>query len=134
VVGDGTYLEEFEPVDRDNLSIYNEPSTVNGVTYVHSIRAYHPKGTAFIEYDLGRRYSQFQATVGLRDDGDSDARKQLEIYGDGVLLGSVEVALGRSQTIDIVVSGVLRLKIVQETLNDGFASANVVWGDAVLIR
>jgi hypothetical protein len=104
------------------------------VTYAHSVRAYHAKGSASFEYDLGRAYSRLQATVGLRDDDDADARRRVELFGDDALLGRVDVALGEPQVIDVPLTGVLRLKIVQTTLNEDFAAANVIWGDAAVIR
>lgn len=127
------YLADIEPVQSKGASYYFDPAVVDGVTYVHPVRTYHPNGRAFLAYDVGRKYSRFQATAGVRDDSDAATRKRLEVYGDGRILASFEVGLGMPQKVDVPITGVLRLELVQITLNDGFATANVVWGDAQLL-
>lgn len=131
--GSGAYLADEQPVERDNAGVYTEPATVDGVTYLHPLGTYHPTGRSALGYDLGRRYSRFQATVGLRDDADPDSRKRLEVYGDGRLLRTLDVSLGLPQDVDVAIDGVLRLQLVHITVNEGFASAYVIWGDARLI-
>lgn len=135
-VADGAasvFLADEQPVERDNAGVYTDPAAVDGVTYLHPLGTYHPKGRSALGYDVGRRYSRFQATVGLRDDADPDSRKRLEVFGDGRLLSTIDVTLGQPQEVDVPIAGVLRLQLVHNTVNDGFANAFVIWGDARLV-
>jgi hypothetical protein len=106
---------------------------VSGQTYTRSIVFNSGYGgqPAYVEYDLGRKYSTFQTTMGLSDDAKSDTRILLQVYGDNVELARQEVGLGQPVPVDIPIKDVLRLRL-QVTTTSGSNEQLVVFGDARL--
>lgn len=92
-------------------------ASIDGTHYGHSI-AYRcsmfcsePRGV--VEYDLGRKYRQFETTVGVLDDaGDAGQIGYFEVFLDGVAQPGATVRLGSPQHIALDVSEKLRLRLV----------------------
>jgi hypothetical protein len=63
------------------------------------------------QFDLGSRYRRLVATLGLDDDSDERFTARYEVYGDGDLLWEHEFGVGESRTVNLDVTGVLRLRI-----------------------
>lgn len=87
------------------------------------------------EYDLGRAYSEFTATVGQGDKStDTTDRLRFIVYGDGEELGRQEVGFGMAEELHFNVTDVLRLRIEVANLStdqgsgEGFEAAVAVWG------
>jgi serine/threonine protein kinase len=112
-------------------------ASVSGVTYAYSvlIALRDPwKGGSLTmsgEYDLGREFRRFRATVGLRDDAVSGDTYFVEIYGDDRHLASYTMKLGDSVPVDLDITGVLRLRLVTTRIagNSPYGSVTV-FGDA----
>jgi hypothetical protein len=127
-----TYLDALTPIsgnpERGTWSI-------NGKIYPHSIGT----GICFgerehtVEYNLGKTYRTFKATIGLRDDTETGTRVRFQVLRDGVPYLSRDLGLGQSTPIVVPVQGVLRLRLVATLLNDkGQCGPSSAWGEARL--
>lgn len=87
------------------------------------------------EFDLGRDYGWFRTTIGQADRSPVTSRLvRFSVIGDGETLFSETVAFGEVVDVDVDVSGVLRLRLALQTVEDaGRASATyAVWGDPTI--
>ncbi|MGB7983272.1 MAG: protein kinase [Candidatus Nanopelagicales bacterium] len=113
-----------------------EPVNVNGKNYVHTLLANDfwncPGGAESWEYDLGRSFTNFQGSVGLSDDSDSEAKVQAEIYSDGTRLFNKSASLGNPAKFDVDVTNGLRLKLVMTPTECGEDDFSLAWLDSQL--
>ncbi|MEH6820636.1 MAG: NPCBM/NEW2 domain-containing protein [Dietzia psychralcaliphila] len=129
-----TYLRAMQIVRGGN-----EPSkgsvNINGRAYAQSVYTSRFMTTSTnYQYDLGRNWSNFRATIGLSDTSHPDARYQFRVFVDDQQRGTWTMKLGQAQDININVSGGLRLKLeVTKTAANG-NNANAAWGDARVTR
>jgi hypothetical protein len=93
-------------------------ANVNGVDYVHSLVEHADSGPDLAGYDLGRHYTRFRAIVGQRDDSDSGVVVRFEVFADGRPVYQRDLALGEQDTVDLDVTGVLRLQLVVTKLGE----------------
>jgi hypothetical protein len=114
------YLPELF-VDSDSAastgSARSGTFSTNGIEYPHSIQTtagcFNDDGGDFwADYDLGRNFRTFTATVGLRDDCDADESVTWRVEADGVAIASGAARLGESQELELDVDGVLRLRLL----------------------
>lgn len=120
------FLEAFTPVA-------GSPSTgvidISGVPTPRALYDYSCYDPTF-EYDLGRDFRQFQATLGISDNSPTDERTRFEVFLDGTSSGVFDLGFGESVPITIDTTGTLRLTLVATQLvgdcNDGLT----IWGDA----
>ena len=75
--------------------------------------------TRNITFDLDRRNRRLRTTVGLRDDSSEAALARMTVYGDRRRLAGADVRLGKPATLNVDVTGVLRLRL-ELTWLDGF--------------
>jgi serine/threonine protein kinase len=140
------YLSDIDPVD--NAESYSGQwvagqYTSNGKQFLHSVDVEAPcasdDSTFWVDYDLGRSYSTFRATVGLSDNDASDAKGAYAIYADGKKVTQGTLGVGETKPVELDVSGVLRLRLEGTNANvsgdegctvDSAAQADVVFGDA----
>ncbi|MFI5840118.1 NPCBM/NEW2 domain-containing protein [Catenuloplanes sp. NPDC051500] len=131
------YLTDLELLNRASDVSVDEVD-IGGDSYGHSV-VYRcstfcntPKGV--VEVNLGRRYTQFEATVGVLDDADdSDQVGYFEIFVDGASVKTVSATLGKPQSIKLELpSDAVRLKLLAyrtDTVeNPLLAGANVAGG------
>lgn len=110
---------------------------VSGGYYTRSIHAWRPSSSGdWIEYDLGRDFDFFRATLGLADDSPADARITFIVSVDGSDAEEVSLRLGETHEVDLNVTGALRLRLyVQKESGTGsyfaavFADARLTVGD-----
>ena len=122
------YLEDLDQVDG-NLS--QDSAEVDGRVFPHSLSTYLRRDPT-ASYNIGRDYRRFVATVGLSDDStDSTSKATFEVFADGRKVFDETVGYGRAAEIDLDVTGVLRLELVNGLIAGG--DARVVWGDARLL-
>jgi NPCBM/NEW2 domain len=125
------YLADMNPVesyDSNGIAVIN-----GGASYMHSITLNNNFFTrdSSVQYDLGRKWQQFDATVGLTDDSPVGQQIQFQIFADGNKVFDRLIDFGSSVSVRLLVSGVLRLKL--ETLYSGQAMiVHVGFGDAML--
>ncbi|GAA2656905.1 NPCBM/NEW2 domain-containing protein [Streptomyces vastus] len=130
------YLSETDPLSSE-YGVENGSAEINGEQYSQSIamradKSSVPYGDA--EYNLGRRWQSFDATIGLRDDSPSESALNFEVFADGERLHEERMKVGESSEIALNVSGKLRI-----TLKVSYDSSEIidtycygVWGDARL--
>ncbi|MFF0087669.1 NPCBM/NEW2 domain-containing protein [Streptomyces canus] len=128
------YLSELEPL-TSTQGVDTSSADVNGKGFARSVtltaNAAGPVNSA--EYNLGRHWSTFTATVGLRDDSPTGGSLAFEVMVDGTRKYRMVINLGESQDVKLDVSDALRLKLTvtytgQDTGNAYYGS----WGDAHL--
>ncbi|MHA6783539.1 NPCBM/NEW2 domain-containing protein [Pseudonocardia saturnea] len=106
---------------------------INGISHPQSLGATFcpPLDNRTWEYDLGRGYRTFSATIGLADDSNSRGMVRYEVFGDDRLLFSQDVGFGTSVDMEVSVTGVLRLRLVSTPLAEpGCAGSEPWWGEA----
>lgn len=126
------YLADFRPVDEDDRYEMGL-GRVSGAAYTRSVLLRTGCCSAgvisFVEFDLARKYTALDATVGLSDDVPADARVLVQIYGDGNELARHELGLGQPVPVHLDVTNVLRLRFQVTDLTGGSGRATV-FGDA----
>ncbi len=91
--------------------------------------------TGWISYNLSRDWSTLKMDLGLSDELSSSAIVQIEISADSELIYSDTIAFGALQSVELDVTGVLRLAVVatvvegQET-QIGLGNARLIGGAA----
>jgi serine/threonine protein kinase len=120
-----SYLKDLEAIES---SMSADSTEVDGQVFPHALigSLYSDRSAS---YALGRDYRRFVATVGLADDSpDSNAKATFEVFADGRKIFDETVGYGATAEIDLDVTGVLRLQLVNGIVAGEDASA--VWGDA----
>lgn len=137
-----TYLTSMEPVEESDSGIEDSGNaTLNATTYTNSLWMRTCSGWPYegsspsVGYDLSRASTRFHAVVGMDDDQVSGSFAQFRVYGDGRLLADQRAALGEPVTLDVDVSGVLRLTIQATGIDCRDYTDDAVhatWGDPYL--
>lgn len=107
------YVDELEPV-AGRWTDVSDPMAIAGQTHLHTLAQQlgYCDTAGDVEYNLSKGYQKLTATAGIDDNARiSDAKAQLEIYGDDQQLTSVTVEFGVPTPVDVDVTGVLRLRI-----------------------
>jgi NPCBM/NEW2 domain len=130
-----TYLSDLEPVAGNAVgTIPGTNATIRGKDYPHSVLIFCLGGRDNdFEYDLGTKGTRLLATAGIGDDEDArDLPANVSFYGDGKLLKTVKVSLGRPKQVDVDISGILRLRIAATLVQSVYDGRNitVAIGDA----
>ncbi len=122
-----SYLADLQSVEGSGMD--TGPVTINGATYAHSVSHGTGYGEAdSTQYDLGRHYRTFTATVGLTDDSDYHLSVLFEVYVDEKRRFSAALSLGQAKTFTISVQGGLRLRLAMTSLKG--EGGRAAWGDA----
>ncbi|MCA2207714.1 DUF1707 domain-containing protein [Nocardia rosealba] len=124
------YVMDFKPLSGgESADLEFGPSRVSGTSYSRSVLlSPYRKEMAFVEYDLGRKFTRLDGVLGVQDDSTpSDIAVQFQIYADGTLLTDVLVKLGASVPIHLEFDKPLRLRL-QVTDTTGGACVGV-FGD-----
>jgi hypothetical protein len=92
------------------------PARIDGVPYDDSIilrpAAHTPAARGYVEVDLGRAYRRLTATAGVPDDATEAFQVgHFRVYLDGDPRAVHTVALGTPVTVDLNVTGILRLRL-----------------------
>ncbi|AYF78491.1 hypothetical protein D7D52_36950 [Nocardia yunnanensis] len=122
-------------------SWYVGTSDVNGTTYPHSIagRIGGCNADANHVFNLGRKWNQFTAVIGLSDGHDTKSVVRFEVYADDNLIyTSDNIPVGQSPTITVPITGVLNLKLrylfVQGDMGLCSNAGYAVWADAAVSK
>jgi len=134
-----TYLIELSPVEESGEGISDiGNATLNAETMTNSLwmrTCVYEDRSISAGYNLGRAHTRFRTVVGMQDDQVSGSFAQFRVFGDGRLLADVRADLGAPKTIDVDVSGVLRLTIQATGVGcDSYTNDFVfaTWGDPYL--
>ncbi|MGF0316487.1 DUF1707 domain-containing protein [Nocardia fluminea] len=124
------YLMDFKALSGGKYSDLDVgPSQVSGTSYSRSVLLDpYTEQLAFVEYDLGRKFTRLDGVLGIQDDSTpSDIVVQFQIYADGTLLTDVVVKLGATVPIHLEFDRPLRLRLqVTDTTGGNFIG---VFGD-----
>ncbi|CAL9390409.1 hypothetical protein SUDANB121_01252 [Nocardiopsis dassonvillei] len=134
--GDTTLLTQLAIVD--NHAQYWLPDTgraeLNGEAHTRALVStgcgdgYNPC-TGWAEYNLGRKWSAFTATIGVDDTSSASATTTFTVLLDGEPEVTETLRLGETLDIEVDVRDVLRLRIQVESDDDGVLP---VWADPTL--
>ncbi|MFE7551058.1 NPCBM/NEW2 domain-containing protein [Streptomyces gardneri] len=130
------YLVELEPLPS-GYPPYTGSADLGGRTFAQTVSFSVDKSSfpsSYAEYNLGRRWKYFDATIGVRDDSPSGGRITFQALVDGRSAYRRELGVGETAKVKVNVSGALRL-----TLNVSFTAGEYYdnysygsWGDARL--
>lgn len=137
------YLSDEQRLDAQRFT--SGTGQVSGETYVHSLLGWQgymssssDANEAYAEYDLGRGYETFTATIGLSDKNRNANRTvKFEVILDNQQIYEATLTTGEAEQLNLPVAGGLRLRLQLTFFRpEGAASADdqAVWGDAMLIR
>jgi hypothetical protein len=131
------YLDTLKPIEGDGPR--SGSADVNGETYPHAL--YTSLGgcrtSGEYTYDIGRDWTTFETTLGLRDDTESASVALFEIFADGTpVYTSGNMTVGQSTPVSIPVENVLQLSIgfiyIDGEMGICSDDGHVVWGDPTL--
>ncbi|MFF0488664.1 DUF1707 domain-containing protein [Nocardia sp. NPDC004068] len=125
------YLMDFKILSSSKYWSFNTgPGTVSGTPYTRSVMIQpYRKELAFVEYDLGRKFTKLDGVLGVRDDSTpSDIAMQFQIYADGVVVADQTVKLGATVPIHLEFDKPLRLRLQVTDLSGG-GDSDAVFGD-----
>lgn len=125
------YLDILESVTYD--SFVDGTNDVNGQKYPHALTA-SVEDAETAEYNLGRDYRRFEASVGLSDSvEDSSSTVNFEVYCDGRKLFDETLGFGKAVQVDVDVTDCLRLELKNQHVSGEDWQTPAVWGDARLL-
>ena len=106
------YLDDMNLVSDSMYRVYEGTYSTDGLTYVDSILL-DPNGNDLSEavWDIGRDFTDFKTTIGVRDDAHSDVSFQWRLFGDGDVLDEGSVQVGGVHPVAVDVTNVLRLRM-----------------------
>lgn len=128
------YLSELEPL-TSTRGVDTSTAEINGKGFARSVTltANAAGPVNFAEYNLGRHWHTFTATVGLRDDSPTAGSLTFEVAIDGTREYREQIRLGESRNVELDVSNALRLKMtITYTGEDAGGVYYGSWGDAQL--
>jgi hypothetical protein len=128
------YLSDLDPLDSTQ-GVDTSTAEINGKGFARSVtlivNAAGPVNSA--EYNLGRHWDSYSATVGLRDDSPTGGKLTFEVSVDGKQEYIETIPLGKVQQIDLSVKDALRMKLtVTYSGQDAGRSYYGSWGNARL--
>ncbi|GHF38558.1 NPCBM/NEW2 domain-containing protein [Streptomyces griseosporeus] len=126
------YLNELDPLTATE-GIDTGTAEINGTGFASSVtlacNAAGPVNSA--EYNLGRHWTTFTATAGLRDDSPTGGSLTFEVAVDGTRRFRETIRLGASREVRLDIRNALRLKLtVSYTGQDASSVYYGSWGDA----
>lgn len=127
------YLSDAEPV-ASTRGADTGAAEVNGKGFARSITVWVNQGgpVSELEYNLGRDWKFFRATIGLRDDSPSGGRLTFEVVVDGEAVYKKTLPLGQTQEVNVRTQGALRLKLTVTDTGEDTSDCYGTWGDARL--
>ena len=155
-VPESRYLSELDRVNKGRDMSIDKTIDLGGTPYPHSFQyTYQNFATdtvGYVEYNLGSAYTSFTATVGVNDTAkEADQTGSFTVFLDGSPVGTWTASFGKPVTIEVSVTGALRLRlecsrsgtvgvspagIVQAGANAAFGISNgkpdLIWGSPVV--
>ncbi len=114
-----------------------QPVEVNGILYENSLFGSGSRHTdagdiAVWEFNLGRDWEIFEATVGLTDDSEFEQRGRFRVLLDGATIWEQDdVKFGEDEAVSLNVADGLRLRLEVVALDDG--RVGLAWGSPKLL-
>jgi len=125
------YLGELDPLSSTG-SVDVGAAEINGRGYPRSLTlaADGASPVNSLEYNLGRHWRVFSATIGLRDDFLTGGSLTFEADIDGTQKYKKKVSLGESEEIRLDLNNSLRLKLTVTYDGQDLGNYYGSWGDA----
>lgn len=126
------YLKDLKAAS--GVSLGKGPKRLGGVLFAESVyNSFTNESVRSFEYDLGKGYQQFLATIGVADDSaNSSGEFQFSVQVDNRAAQTFTVKFGEPKAIAIDVRDGLRLKL--KVTRTGPTNATAVWGNARLTK
>lgn len=131
VIGERWHYLADQQVVESNCSCDFGPDEINGKTYAHSVFDDDTNGDDNVDYNLKRGCVTLTAVAGIGDDASSDTSEEMDVLLDGTNKFSRDFALGQSASINLKVSGNLRLSLAWTYLAGG--DDDIGWGNARIL-
>jgi len=135
------FLSDMEPTEEDPAFYSLGALEISGESYPHSVshRVGGCEKSGYISFNLGRDWTTFSATFGLRDESEASTVVRSEVYLDGNLAYTTgDVGLGATEQVSISTVGVLNLRLAYYFLEGSMGlcsdAGDVAWGDAQVSR
>lgn len=108
---------------------------VDGQRYPDALDCRVGSGTEPLSWLVSRSVQRIEGVVGVRDDGPTDLRLQIEVLVDGESIEQVEVGYGAPAVLDVDVSDALRvtLQVSHVDPDDAPFSSSVILADVRLV-
>lgn len=112
---DPAHRDKFVATIGGDLTI-DSGVDINGERFVYGASGHCEIGCGieyddYIEFNLGRDYKTFRATLGLSDRSPQGTSRRIRVLVDGELLYERDFSLGQSEAVKLDVTGKLRLRI-----------------------
>lgn len=130
-----SYLDDYDKECKVGGSIQSRgPANINGTLYAHTI-SQTPNGYAGTGFYLARLGQRFLATIGPTDNALPGHTMQFELKTEtgASLFRSRVLAIGQTQSVNVKVSGVLKLFLVTTSVHPRGGQGVAGWGDARVI-
>ncbi|MFI6326858.1 NPCBM/NEW2 domain-containing protein [Micromonospora chersina] len=131
--GATTWLFDLPPVEGGQ-GWRQRAATVSGKRYEQSVVAStcYATNDEAESFNLGKRYTRFQATVGVADTAPNDYRTRFTVLVDGEAVFQRELALGNTAAVDVPLTGALRLMLKVESVGLTSCDDAAVWAEPAL--
>jgi hypothetical protein len=118
---------------RMDRSVWGRPLAIAKKVYRKGIGTH---ARARLVFDLGGRYRELRASVGIDDEVRPRGSVVFSVIGDGKTLWRSEVVSGKDEAVEVKVdvSGVARLTLLSDFADEGGWGDHGDWADARLIR
>ncbi|MFI6857386.1 NPCBM/NEW2 domain-containing protein [Streptomyces sp. NPDC050416] len=132
------YLTDVEPLSF-TYPAEGGPADINGKYYPRSVIEAVDKTSipaVELEYNIGRRWDNFGAVIGIRDDSPSECSVKFDVFVDGKSVYQHVISIGDSVSISIRIHKSLRLKLSVSYAGpiEPREYCYAAWGDARLIN
>lgn len=136
-----TFLASVDPLTSNSWFADDTNIGIDGKVYAHAVTSGvvgnecisdYSKDVQTIEYSIDRRYTHLRGLVGETDRSMSGKPVRVTIAGDGRTLWENTVQVGQPASVDLGVSGILRLTVVATRLWTGFGCAYASFADPTL--
>jgi serine/threonine protein kinase len=132
-------LDRLTPVEESDYGWDYTQANLDGDTYVRSLvmgTDQYCANPAIVQYDLGRNFQTFSTLVGPSDGSYSQTVIQFDVRLDGRSVFSGRSKLGEPLTVDVDVTGGLRMELsvarLDPTCGSVYEEASAVWADPEL--
>jgi len=126
------YLNVPWPTRRDR-SVANGPIRLEGKTYAKGLGVH---SASAVSYELGGRYKQFVAVIGIDDAVRPRGSVVFRVLADGKEAYNSGAVTGRDEpaAIDVPIAGAQELSLIVDFAQDGDLGDHADWADARVIK
>ena len=128
------YISTWSYVESKYNGAAIDPAQVNGQFFTQNLMLLpYVDQPSYIEYDLARGYRVFRSSLGLRDDSLSSSLVRVQVFVDGAEVYTKDLVLGQLETIELDITGALRIRMQVSDLAGQGGQRWAVFGDAKVL-